>query len=178
MAGPLKTLFDMLSQSAPLTGVGVYFGLEEVDQQRATLPYVVMNPTAGRYESPASGVTKLDPDTEMSWDARGNLDIWLFAAAPDLANQGAIDHADALQSLEVKVLAALQDQQAQYTDENNVTFGFAYKAVSFRWETNTNAVSRFGRAFVITFQLDAPRVVPLGPKATVTRVRIGTQILT
>lgn len=177
MAGPLKTLFTALQSSAFMSGVAVIFGKEEINTQRFGLPGVVVDPIGGPYVAPgfatdASG-NEIDPDTNMTWQKSPTVDLWLYAASIDPALQGAIDHADAVEALEQLVLSALQDQQAQYTDANNVTYGFTYAAINHRWETSTNAVSPYNRSLVISVRLDVPIVQAAPTQATVRSVQVN-----
>lgn len=177
MAGPLKTLFGALQGSTFLVsnGVTLVFGGEEVNSQRYKMPYVVMVPRGGPYDEPgyASGQ---DPYIETTWESRDTIEFWCFNSATG-ANQGAIDHTDAIETLVTYVLSALRDQRAQYTDVNSVAFGLLYKLLSGRWEVFAqNPVSQFNRAYVLSVEMTTPRTMAPPPEATITSVTVNESI--
>lgn len=178
MAGPLKTLFGALVNSTFLTAnnVTLVFGGEEVNSQRYKMPYVVMVPKDGTYEIPPGYATNVDPYTEMLWEKSLTVEFWCFNAATG-ANQGAIDHTDAVEALEQYVLSALQDQRAQYTDVNSVAYGLTYRVTNGRWEVFAqNPVSQFNRAWVISTHIRITTPMAQPPEATITSVSVTESI--
>lgn len=180
MAGPLKTLYGALKASSFLSGVTLVFGDEETNTQRWGLPCIVMIARGGPYQAPGYALN-LDPYTESLWEKSIGIDFYLWASSTDPANQGAIDHSDAIESLEALLMSALQDQRAQYADLNNVAYGLVFKAASSRWETvGQNAVSKYGRTMVVNVQFAFPVVmtaIPGGPEATITSTQQTPQFI-
>lgn len=172
MAGPLKTLLGALQASTFLSGVTVVYGDEETNTQRWDLPCIVMVAKGGPYVEPGyAGNT--DPAVETLWETAERVDFWLWGASTDPANQGAIDHTDAIETLRQLLLSALRDQRAQYTDVNNVAYGLAYRVVDGRWETLANAVSKYGRAYVLTVQIQISIPMAAPQEATVTNYQLN-----
>jgi hypothetical protein len=172
MAGALKRILTAVQTSPYMQGVSVVFGDEEINMQRYTLPLVVMTPKGGTFSSPgyAQG---LDPNTYMSWETYEMVEFWLWNAASDLANQSAIDHTDAIEDLRALMLGALQYQLASYSDASTVTYGIVYKVMGGRWEVvGQNAVSRFGRAYVLTVQFTIPVVLPPPTEVVIDEVTV------
>lgn len=177
MAGPLKTLYGALKASSYLSGVTLVFGDEETNTQRWGLPCIVMIAKGGQYVEPGYAAN-LDPAVETIWETAEQVDFWLWAASSDPANQGAIDHTDAIESLRQLLLSALRDQRAQYTDVNNVAFGLSYKVLSGRWETiGQNAVSKYGRAYVLTTQIAISIPMAAPQEATITSFQLSQTIV-
>lgn len=171
MAGPLKTLFGALKASMLLSGVTLVFGDEEANTQRWGLPAIVMIARGGPI-SESEYSFALDPVTEAVWGTAEQIDFWLWNCSTDPANQGAIDHTDSIEALRLLLLSALRDQRAQYTDLASVAYGLIITPLSGRWETiGQNAVSKYGRAYVLTAQVLIPipqTSIPGGPEATIT----------
>lgn len=170
MAGPLKTLVTMLKQSAYLSGVSVVFGEEEVSDQSQNLPMVVIVPNGGPFAMWAGYSKDFDPDVEALWGTIETIDLKLWAYS-QTANAQPIDHADAIEALIPLVLSAFQDQRM------NQGFvpggGLYYKPINGRWEQMQGAVNRYGRSFVLTFQVEktyamAPPPQVLNPTLTLT----------
>lgn len=182
MAQALKTLFQALqaSQYIQPNGINLVFGLEEVQQQRNAFPCINMVPIGGAYD-PSPGYTGAADDTvEMLWEVAETIEFWIFNASSDLENQGAVDHADAIETTRQYLLSALRDQEAQYTDAASVAFGLKAKPVSQRWEVlGNNAPSRFGRTCVVTAQLKITitKVPDSSPIATITSESLSTSIV-
>lgn len=173
MAGPLKTLYGALQASQYMAGVSFVYGDEEINTQRFQLPCVVMAPRGGPFQAPGYAFA-VDPNTNMLWETQDTIDFWLWAASSDPTAQGAVDHADAVESLRQLFLSALQDQQAQYSDSASPAYGLYYKAVSGRWETVAqNPTSRYGRCYVVSVQLWIPIVMAPPTEVTVTTVTIS-----
>ena len=175
MAGPLKTLLGALQASSFLSGTTVVFGDEETNTQRFPLPLVVMIARGGSYDEPGTA-TRIDPATEMIWQKYQTIEFRLFAASSDPVNQGAVDHADAIETLRANLLSALRDQRAQYTDVNSVAHGLFAKPMSGDWMSIAqNAPSRYGRVYVLTCMVLIPILMSSiqgGPEATVTSVQV------
>jgi hypothetical protein len=172
MAGPLKTLFGALQASTFLTAnnVTLVFGPEEINKTRYARPYVVMVPTSAPYDNAPGYAANTDPYTEMLWEKALTVEFWCFNSATGV-NQGAIDHTDAIETLEGWMLSALQDQRAQYTDVNNVAYGLQYKIASGRWEVfGDNAAGPLSRAWVISGQIKITTSMTQPQEATILNV--------
>lgn len=169
MAGPLKTLFGALQASTFITSnnVTLIFGSEELNQQRVTLPYVVMVPLGGPVTWPGYEYQG-DAYVEQRWEFAETIEFWLYNASQTAGAQGAIDHVDAIESLRLWMLSALQDQRAQYTDVNSVAYGLQYKVETGRWEASTNPASRFGRCYVLSVRVQVTVAMAAPQEATIT----------
>jgi len=177
VAGPLKTLYGALKASSFLSGVTLVFGDEETNTQRWGLPAIVMIAKGGPFDESGYALN-LDIGVERIWATDEQVDFWLWNCSTDLANQGAIDHTDSIETLRQLLLSALQDQRAQYTDLNNVSLGLKPKVTGGRWETiGQNAVSKYGRAYVMTVTMTVP--IPMAPpqEATITSTSQSTTIV-
>jgi hypothetical protein len=173
MAGSLKTLFQALQASAFLSGVSLAYGEEMKAAQDQALPYVVMVPIGGPSQEPGyardgsqSPPVALDVFTEDLWEFAETVQFYLWAAST-APNPQPIDHADAVETLRLAVLSALRDQKAQQDDQGNTYYGLAWKPLREDWETMQNAVNRYGRALILTVQVDIPVVMPTPPEATI-----------
>jgi hypothetical protein len=176
MPGALFTLFNNLqnSQFFQSNNVTLVFGDEESNAQRYPLPLVIMTPRGGRFEmpgysrspDPSLGTVDIDPYTEQLWDETETIDFILWNASSD--QQGAIDHADAIESLKLIVLSALQDQKAQTDPDSGVVYrGLQFKNPTGEWKTFANAVSRYGRAYVLSVPIIKPVVMLSPPQAEI-----------
>jgi hypothetical protein len=177
MAGPLKTLFLALQASTYMSGVSLAFGEEMTRAQEFTLPYVVMVPIGGNHERPgyamdgSAGVQAngakpgaLDEWIDRTWEIHQRVDFYLWHA--QLAGDGSldpsanpVDHADAVETLRLAVLSALHDQRAMPDANGNAYYGLDWKSLGEHWETAQNAVNRFGRALVVSVQINTPVVM-------------------
>lgn len=162
--GALKTLFIMLQSQPSLRGVAVVFGEENIAAQDLACPVVVMVPGAGQWDAPGY-IQDVNPSVEMIWGTTESIDLHCWAAAT--GNDSPIDNADAVEVLRARVLQAFQLQL------NN---GLAYKPVAGRWLTMGNSVNRFGRAYVLTVQVDIGIPAVLYPDATVTQTTLNPSI--
>jgi hypothetical protein len=162
--GALKTLLTMLQSAPSLRGVSVLFGEEMIAAQDSACPVVVMVPGAGQWGSPGY-IQDVNPSVEMIWATTESIDLYCWAAAT--GNDSPIDNADAVEVLRARVLQAFQLQL------NN---GLAYRPVSGRWLAMGNSVNRFGRAYVLTVQVDIGIPAVLYPDATVTQTTLNPSI--
>lgn len=176
MAGALKTLYGALAASSYLTGVALVYGEEEVHDQSQNLPMVVMVPTDGTYTEATSGYSgDMNAAIERSDSIDVNIDLYLWgfdttpAATP-------IDHADATETLRASVLAALQDQRAQYTDVISVAYGLYFQPLRERWQAMQGAFNRYGRALVLTVSAEVTVTTPVPQEATVTSYTLSKTI--
>jgi hypothetical protein len=170
VAGPYKTLFQALQASAYLTGVTLAFGEEMINAQDQSLPYVVMVPIGGDAGEPGyaiDGSTSpgsdpplpnqyLDVYTEDLWQFSEVFRFYIWAADP---SQQPIDNAEATRAIRLALLAALRDQRAMRDANGNVYYGLSFKALRSDWESMQNAVNRYGRALILTVQVDIPEVI-------------------
>lgn len=176
MASPYKTLFLALQASSFMSGVSLAFGEEAIADQSKNLPYVVMVPRGGPSQEPgyARDGSQLEPqdldvNTEDLWEFAETFQFYCWNVSTNGAAQLPVDHAEATRSLRLLVLSALRDQR-DMLDAN----GQAYRGLSFRvlrsdWETMEGAVNRYGRALIVSVQIDIPEVmsIPTGLEQTV-----------
>lgn len=175
MAGPLKTLFGALQASQYMTGVSLAFGLEGVHDLALPLPLVVAVPTTGAYLDSPGYSTNLDTGILQIWAVNQSVDLYLWAFSTAAGATG-IDHADAIEDLRIKVLSALQDQRAQYSDVVSVAHGLWFKPISERWQLMEGAWMQYGRALVITVQAEVPLPMAMPQEATITSYQISQSI--
>lgn len=181
MAGPLKTLFTALVASSNgagngfLQGVTVDFGEEALPAQDRPLPRIVMVPIRGNHgpgyatdgsagsEDELTKPPPIDVNTENLWEIAQQVQFYLWSAKLNNGMQDPtaqpVDHADAVETLRLALLSALQDQTAMTDTNGRVYNGLAWKSLGEEWETMKNAVNRFGRALVVTVQIDVPVVM-------------------
>lgn len=177
MAGPLKTLFLALQASTYMSGVSLAFGEEMTRAQEFALPYIVMVPRTGNHDRPgyamdgsagvqAGGVKPGAPDEwiDSAWEVQQRVDFYLWNAklAADGSldpNATAVDHADSIETLRLALLSALHDQGAQPDADGNAYYGLDWKSLGEQWETMQDAVNRFGRALVVSVQINTPVVM-------------------
>lgn len=187
MAGPIKTLFLALQASSFMTGVTLVYGEEMKKAQDVTLPYVVMVPTRGSHSEPGYAVdgsagsqdalTKppaIDIYTETLWQIDEQIDFYLWHAKtlsdgeldPDALP---VDHADAIETLRLALLSAMREQTARLDANGKSYYGLNWKSLGEQWESASDAVSRFGRALVVSVQVSMSVVMapPTQSEATV-----------
>lgn len=151
MAGPLKTFMAMLRASSYMAGVSVMFGEEEVHDASQSLPMVVVVPVGGTVEG--NGYARgSDPDVEQKWKLPESLDIkcWAYSQAVNALPE---DHADAIESLLVLVLSALQDQRMN-EGFDATSAGLSFRPVSEKWEQMSGAFTRYGRGCTLSVVLE------------------------
>jgi hypothetical protein len=149
---------SMLRASVYMTGVTVLFGEEEQHDQSPALPRVVVIPIGGPVES--NGYSRgSDADIEQKWKLPEELAIkcWAASTIPTALPE---DHADAVESLLVLVLSALQDQRMNEGFDAS-SAGLYFKPVSGRWELMQDAFTRYGRAYSLSVQLE--KTYAMGP---------------
>lgn len=174
MAGALKTLYGALAASTFLSGVSIVYGEEEVHDQSQPLPMVVLVPVGGTIDS--SGYEgNGDTAVERRWGIQEQIDLYLWAFS-SLPNALPIDHADATETLRGNVLAALQDQRAQYSDVANVAYGLSFVAQRESWKLMDGAFTRYGRALVLSVATEITVAMPVPAEATITETDITTTI--
>lgn len=174
MAGALKTLVTMLQASTFLTAssVSVVFGEEEVNDQSKALPMVAVVPKGGPIVD--SGYAQgTDPSVEMVWATKEQIELYLWAYST-ASNATAIDHADAVEALRLLVLSAMQDQR--YNQDGNDGGGLAYEAKGGRWELMQGAFNRYGRAYVMTVEVEIPIPMTQAVNATITSLTLTQTI--
>lgn len=167
MAGPLKTLFGALAASTYLTGVSLVYGEEEVHDTSQALPMIAMVPTGGDFEDSPGYSTGLDTNVEAQWAVGESVDLYLWASDTS-PTATPIDHVDAVETLRQRVLSALQDQRAQYTDVISVAHGLWFKPTRQRWQLMQGGFARYGRALVLTVTTVIPIPMAAPQEATVT----------
>jgi hypothetical protein len=167
MAGPFKTFFGALQASTFLAGVSLAFGEEMVNDESQALPRIVVVPMGGQFESSPGYARDLDPTIEAIWTVGEQIDfyLWAYDTTPGADR---IDHEDAAGTLLGKLLAALQDQRAQYTDVSSVDHGLYFHPLSERWQQMQGGFVRYGRALVASVLVPIPRAQPAPQVATVT----------
>ncbi len=166
--GALKTLMLCLQSAPTLTGCSVAFGEENKRAQDFALPYVCVVPGSGVFLADITPGYIKDANVyyNMIWGLRETCDLWLWANST-VEGAEPVDHADAIENFRARVLQALQHQRGT---------GLFYKAISGRWEHASDAVDRFGRAYVITVEaeISIPDVLPT--EVTVQSVTLQPEI--
>jgi hypothetical protein len=175
VAGALKTFFGALQASAFLTGVSLAFGEENILAEDTAPPKVVIVPTGGPIDNNPGYAAGLDPSVEMIWGIHETVELYCIGFDID-PNALPIDHADAVESLRQKVLSALRDQQAQYTDVISVAHGLAWRPISERWQLMQNAVNRYGRALIITVAIEISVPIATPQEATINSFQLNKTI--
>lgn len=171
MAGPYKTLLQALQASAFITAANITlaFGEEMVPAQDKELPYVVMVPRGGLAQEPGyaldgsiSGASPplpsqyLDVNVEDLWEFGEIFQFYCWAFDPSAAP---IDNAEATSAVRLALLSALRDQRAMQDSNGNAFYGLSWRALRTDWEPMQGAVNRFGRALILTVQIDIPAVM-------------------
>ena len=162
--GALKTLLTMLQSQPSLRGVSVVFGEEMIAAQDSACPVVVMVPVGGPWNDPGY-IQGVNPAVEMIWGTTESIDLYCWAAAT--GNDSPIDNADAVEVLRARVLQAFQGQ---------LNSGLKYVPVSGKWMRMNDSVNRFGRAYVLTVQVDIGIPAVMYPDATVTQTTLNPSI--
>lgn len=190
MAGPYKTLLQALQASAFITAASITlaFGEECIDDASQPLPYVVMVPRGGAAQEPGyaldgsvSGASSplpsqlLDVNTEDLWEFGEVFQFYCWAVDPAATP---IDNAEAVRTVRLALLAALRDQRAQVNANGDVFYGLSWKALRSDWEPMQNAVNRYGRALILTVQIDVPEVMapPTSSEVTVETTQFNPSI--
>lgn len=169
MAGALKTLYGALGASSFLSGVTLYFGEEYINAQEGALPYIAMVPIGGPIDNNPGYAQSLDPNTEMIWGVRERIEFYIWGA--DTNPQATpVDHADVVETLRMKLLSALQDQKAQYSDVANVAYGLVFYPGDERWATDMNAAIRYGRCLIVPVVVEISVPMSAPSEATITTV--------
>lgn len=152
MAGAIKTLYQMLSQSAYIAGnnVSLVFGEEEVHDQSLALPMVAMVPRGGSWEVVAGYAKNTDANIEQVWGCREEIDLYLWASAPSGLP---VDNFDATEALVGVVLSAFQDQRMN-EGFTALSGGLYYIPKRGEWTLMQGAFIRFGRAYKLTVAVD------------------------
>lgn len=174
--GALKTLVTSLQASSFLGGVSVAFGEEMIAAQEMPLPFVVIVPKGGPWEEPGY-IAGLDPSVENVWSTREEADIYMWAYS-SATNAQPVDHADAVETLRQQVLSALQDQRNQANTDGSNAPGLYWKPTDGHWELMQNALSRYGRGYVLSVmtEIAVPCLPQLTNIATVTSETVNSQL--
>jgi hypothetical protein len=153
--GSLKTLYLALKAFLDVYRIDVRFGEEFVWGNDVKLPCVVIAPLGGQWEQNGywrSGDPQVgaDPDQFNAWMTHEDIQLYCWSAAVDangreLDTATAVDHADAVENLRAKVLQALQDQ---------APVGFMFRPTSGQWVWAGSETLRYGRAYVLTVNVD------------------------
>lgn len=162
-----------------MSGVTLQFGEEFIRAQEPTLPCITMVPRGGPIGASPGYINGLDSNVEMIWGVFDSVDFYLWAAASS-PTATPIDHADAVESLRQLFLSAMRDQQAQYADIVNVSYGLAWRPTREQWATDQDALLRFGRGLIISFEaeISVPMAsIPGGPEATITSTQQTANIV-
>lgn len=151
--GALKTLMQMLAAAPSLASVAVAFGEEEIANEVPACPKVVIVPTDGAWSAPGY-IRAIEPDREMLWATLENIEVWCMGFST-LPSATPIDHADATEDLRAFVLQAFQSQRdGEDPMTGDPERGLFYKPIAGRWVRMDDAVVRFGRAYVLTLQVE------------------------
>lgn len=165
MAGALKTLMGMLSGAPSIVdnNVSIRFGEEFIAAQDMASPSIVVVPRGGSWGAPAY-VRAVDPSTELQWSTLEDIDLYLWAYVPDGPGVLPVDQADAVEALRQLTLQAFQRQRAPG--------GLFYKPTGGRWVQMQNAISRGGRCYILTVQVEIAAVDVAPVNATVLDVTL------
>lgn len=170
--GSIKTLVQMLSGFLTVYGIQVVYGEEFVWGSDCRLPCVVVAPVGGPWEQ--NGYYKAaSQDQNNTWITHEDIQIYCWSAAIDangreLDTATPVDHADAVENLRAKVLQALQQQAPG---------GLMYRPINGQWVWAGSETLRYGRAYVLTVNVDVS-VSDIAPvDATVTEVTITPSIV-
>ncbi len=181
--GSIKTLITMLSGFLGTYGIQVVYGEEFVWAADQKLPCVVVAPVGGPWEQngyardtavvSGNGNTTFDSTSEFNrWMTHEDISIYCWSADVDANGREKdtakpVDHADAVENLRAKVLQALQQQAPN---------GLMYRPVSGQWVWAGSETLRYGRAYVLTVNVDitVPDIQPV--LVTVDEVTITTSI--
>lgn len=158
--GTLQTLVAYLAAAPSLVGVSVVFGEENIRSQAHPLPMVTVVPVGGPWVPGGAGYYKAaDPDTGNLWMTQESIDLYLWSA--DIDSDGRvkdtaqpIDNANAVENLRARVLQAFQTQQAHELADGTKQYGWMFRPVSGRWETQQDEANRYGRTYVLTVSVD------------------------
>ena len=161
-AGPYGALMAMLAAAPSLANVSVGFGEENINAQDMPTPMVVVVPVGGTWNDTTClpGYYKTaDVNLQNIWMTREMIDLYCWGASID-PSALPVDHADATNELRQLVLQAFQNQ---------TPLGLKFVPMSGKWAQMGTASVRYGRAYVLTVQVDitAPDVLPV--YATVTQ---------
>ncbi len=164
-----EVLMLMLRESPSLTGVDVLFGEENTNSEDVTLGSVTMVPNGGPWNDPTSQpgyFSGANPALDNVWSTLEAVDFYLWSSCDPNATPPPteIQHATSVCNLRRRVLDALQYQQPR---------GLAYAPTSGRWETFKGAQNRYGRAYVLTVEIEITTPVTMYPEATVRRTTLN-----
>lgn len=167
--GTLQTLLAYLVAAPSLVGVSVVFGEENIRSSAHKLPVVTVVPVGGPWVAGGGAYYRAaNVNLNALWMTQESIDLYLWSADVDgdgRAKDDAqpIDHANAVENLRARVLQAFQTQQAQENAEGEAQYGWMYRPVSGRWETQQDESNRYGRTYVLTVQVDitVPDALPV-----------------
>ncbi len=177
--GSIRTLVTMLSGFLDVYGIDVRYGEEFVFANDVRLPCVVVVPVGGPWEqngyardtahTNAEGRTYFDASSENNrWMTHEDMQIFCWSADVDANGREKdtatpIDHADAVENLRAKVLQAFQQQ----TND-----GLMYRPVGGEWVRASSETLRYGRAYVLTVNVDVtvPDIQPVLADVTETTI--------
>ncbi len=166
--GSLRILMTMLAAAPAMEGVSLVFGEENINAQEYPLPMVVVVPVGGGWGPPgAPGYYKnASLDVNNIWMTQESIDLYLWNndADPEATE---VNHADAVEDLRARVLQSLQTQAPN---------GLMYRPLSGRWQQQDKETNRFGRAYVLTVQVDITVPDTLPVLATVEKVTVNASI--
>jgi hypothetical protein len=156
--GSLKTLVQMLKGFFDVYNIDVRFGEEFVWDNTVKLPCVVVAPLGGQWEQ-TGNFRDASQYQNNTWMTNEDIQIYCWAAAVDangreLDTATAVDHADAVENLRAKVLQSFQ-QQAPY--------GLMFRPTHGQWVWAGSETVRYGRAYVLTVNVDisVPDIQPV-----------------
>lgn len=144
--GSLRTLVQMLQAAPSLIAIGasVVFGEEPETAYNQPLPIVVVMPSGGTWTMNGYAYGVSSYDYQNIWMTTESIDIYLWAQGAGGA-PSQLDNADAVEVLRAAVLQAFQSQQDA---------GLKYAPVMGTWKRTVGGMSRYGRAYVLTVQVD------------------------
>lgn len=156
----LKTLVTTLQASALLAGVSVSFGEELIAGLDRVPPLIDIVPVGGQWNE--NGYADAVEQDVPVWMTNERVDFYCYAfSSTDGAT--AIDHADAARALSNLVMQAINSQAAT---------GLRIWPMSGEWVTAQNEISRFGRAYRISVNVDISMtdVLPVNAPTPITTI--------
>lgn len=163
--GSIKTLCTMLSGFLSAYDIDVRYGEEFVFANDMKLPCVIVVPNGGPWEqngyardtahqnTDANGRTNVYYDSTSEnnrWMTHEDIQLYCWSADVDANGREKdtaqpVDHANAVENLRAKVLQALQQQAPN---------GLMYRPIAGQWVRASEEVTRYGRAYVLTVNVD------------------------
>jgi len=176
MAGPYETLMQALAASSYMSGINLYFGEEMIAAQDTKLPCIVAVPRGGIVnelgfveDGSVSPPQDIDFFTEDLWTVSELFQFYCRGQSTDPNRQQALHHTEATRAIRLSLLSALNNQRDMLDSDGNSFKGLAFKVLRSDWQRVSDivgrddnqfarAIDRFGRALVMSVQIEIPEV--------------------